>query len=83
MLFTVGYMIFFHLENQSLTPYLYVHHDLEAVKHIMRVASGLNSLVLGEPQIFGQIKDAYNYAHKANSIHQVLENLFQHIFKTV
>ncbi|WP_321324808.1 glutamyl-tRNA reductase [Thiomicrorhabdus sp.] len=74
---------FFQLENQSLTPYLYVHHDLEAVKHIMRVASGLNSLVLGEPQIFGQIKDAYNYAHKANSIHQVLENLFQHIFKTV
>jgi len=43
----------------------------------------LNSLVLGEPQIFGQIKDAYNSAHKSESIHQVLENLFQHIFKTV
>ncbi|MEA1988944.1 MAG: glutamyl-tRNA reductase [Pseudomonadota bacterium] len=74
---------FFELEPQALTPYLYVHHDLEAVKHIMRVASGLNSLVLGEPQIFGQIKDAYNAAHKSESIHQVLENLFQHIFKTV
>jgi len=74
---------FFELETQSLTPYLYIHHDLEAVKHIMRVASGLNSLVLGEPQIFGQIKDAYNAAHKTESIHQVLENLFQHIFKTV
>ena len=74
---------FFTLPEQALTPYLYVHHDLEAVKHIMRVASGLNSLVLGEPQIFGQIKDAYNHAHKAESIHQVLENLFQHIFKTV
>lgn len=74
---------FFALEQQALTPYLYVHHDLEAVKHIMRVASGLNSLVLGEPQIFGQIKDAYNAAHKSESIHQVLENLFQHIFKTV
>ncbi|GAB6069438.1 glutamyl-tRNA reductase [Thiomicrorhabdus hydrogeniphila] len=74
---------FFDLDTKSLTPYLYIHHDLDAVKHIMRVASGLNSLVLGEPQIFGQIKEAYNSAHKANSIHQVLENLFQHIFKTV
>jgi len=43
---------FFDLEEKSLTPYLYIHRDLEAVKHIMRVASGLNSLVLGEPQIF-------------------------------
>ncbi len=74
---------FFKLQSETLNPYLYIHHDLEAVKHIMRVASGLNSLVLGEPQIFGQIKDAYNHAHKADSIHQVLENLFQHIFKTV
>lgn len=74
---------YFDLNAETLDPYLYVHHDLDAVKHIMRVASGLNSLVLGEPQIFGQIKDAYNHAHKAESIHQVLENLFQHIFKTV
>ena len=74
---------FFELENNQLSPYIYQHHDLEAVKHIMRVASGLNSLVLGEPQIFGQLKDAYNSAHRAESIHQILENLFQHIFKTV
>lgn len=74
---------FFKLEDQTLTPYLYTHHGQDAVKHIMRVSSGLNSLVLGEPQIFGQIKDAYNAAHKADSIHQTLENLFQHIFKTV
>ncbi len=74
---------FFELEADVLNPYLYIHHDLEAVKHIMRVSSGLNSLVLGEPQIFGQIKDAYNAAHKADSIHQTLEKLFQHIFRTV
>ncbi|VAW47330.1 Glutamyl-tRNA reductase [hydrothermal vent metagenome] len=74
---------FFELELSALTPYLYLHHDLDAVKHIMRVSSGLNSLVLGEPQIFGQIKDAYNAARKANSINRTLENLFQHIFKTV
>ncbi|GKT11900.1 MAG: glutamyl-tRNA reductase [Thiomicrorhabdus sp.] len=74
---------FFELDENSLTPFLYIHHDLEAVKHIMCVSSGLNSLVLGEPQIFGQIKDAYNAAHKADSIHQTLEKLFQHIFRTV
>lgn len=74
---------YFQQPADTLTPYLYVHHDLDAVKHIMRVASGLNSLVLGEPQIFGQIKDAYSNAHKAESVHQTLDNLFQHIFKTV
>ena len=74
---------YFALPEQTLVPYLYVHHDLNAVKHIMRVASGLNSLVLGEPQIFGQIKDAYNTGHKAESVHHTLENLFQNIFKTV
>ena len=74
---------FFELESGTLSEFLYIHYDLDAVKHIMRVSSGLNSLVLGEPQIFGQIKDAYNAAHKADSIHQTLENLFQHIFRTV
>lgn len=74
---------FFELQDDSLMPFLYSHQDLDAVKHIMRVASGLNSLVLGEPQIFGQIKDAYNLAHKNTSIHHVMEPLFQHIFKTV
>lgn len=74
---------FFAQPEQSLLPYLYHYQSIDAVKHIMRVASGLNSLVLGEPQIFGQIKDAYNLAHKADSIHHTLENLFQHIFKTV
>ncbi len=74
---------FFELKDNTLTPYLYTYSDLDAVKHIMRVSSGLNSLVLGEPQIFGQIKEAYNAARKANSINRTLENLFQHIFKTV
>ena len=72
---------FFDLPADSLRPYLYLHQDLEAVKHIMRVASGLNSLVLGEPQILGQIKDAYNVAHKTDSVHHTLENLFQQVFR--
>jgi len=73
---------FFSLADQSLRPYIYLHQDLQAVIHIMRVASGLNSLVLGEPQILGQIKDAYNVAHKTESVHHTLENLFQHVFRT-
>ena len=74
---------FFDLNSDSIDQYIYEHTDLDAIKHIMRVSSGLNSLVMGEPQIFGQIKDAYNLAHKANTIHQQLDALFQHIFRTV
>lgn len=73
---------FFELAPASLTPYVYLYQDLQAVAHIMRVASGLNSLVLGEPQILGQIKDAYNLAHKTDSVHHTLENLFQQVFRT-
>jgi glutamyl-tRNA reductase len=73
---------FFKLSESSLQAYIYLHQDLEAVKHIMRVACGLNSLVLGEPQILGQIKDAYNLAHKTDSVHHTLEHLFQQVFRT-
>lgn len=73
---------YFELTSQSLDDCLYQHQEIDAVRHIMRVASGLNSLVLGEPQILGQIKDAYNAGHKADSIHHTLENLFQQVFKT-
>lgn len=74
---------YFQLTPNSLSEYLYQKSDLDAIKHIMRVSSGLNSLILGEPQIFGQIKDAYGLAQKADSIHQKMDALFQHIFKTV
>jgi len=74
---------FFDFDSQQLTPFLYRYQNIDAVKHIMRVASGLNSLILGEPQIFGQIKDAYNAAHKNEAVYQNLDTLFQQIFKTV
>lgn len=73
---------YFELHDGRIDDYLYQHTDLDAIKHIMRVSSGLNSLVLGEPQILGQIKDAYNLAHKSDSIHQTLDSLFQYVFKT-
>lgn len=73
---------FFELADKQLEPYIYLYEDLEAVKHIMRVATGLNSLVLGEPQILGQLKDAYNLAQKSNTINHNLDKLFQHVFRT-
>ena len=47
------------LSAREWNPYQYVRHSDHAVRHIMRVASGLDSMILGEPQILGQIKDAY------------------------
>ncbi|MEJ2760892.1 MAG: glutamyl-tRNA reductase, partial [Gammaproteobacteria bacterium] len=56
-------------------------HSLDAVKHLMRVASGLDSMVLGEPQVLGQLKTAYQTALTAGSVGQLLGRLFQHSFK--
>mgnify|MGYP000871630492 CR=1 FL=1 len=61
----------------SLDPYLYRHLDGEAVRHLFRVACGLDSMVLGEPQILGQLKDAWRLAHRAGSLGTTLERLFQ------
>jgi glutamyl-tRNA reductase len=52
----------------------------EAIRHIFRVACGLDSMVLGEPQILGQLKDAYRQAQKAGSVGSRLSRLFQHTF---
>ncbi len=71
---------FHHLKNEDLAPYIYSYADNEAVQHILRVASGLDSLVMGEPQILGQIKDAYTHANDAGAIGQQLNRLFQHTF---
>lgn len=53
-----------------------------AVRHMMEVASGLDSMVLGEPQIFGQMKSAYSNAQHANTLGPELSRLFQHIFSS-
>lgn len=68
------------LSLESISPYLYTHQDGEAVQHILRVASGLDSLVLGEPQILGQIKEAYMQAAASGVIGSQLNQLFQHTF---
>jgi glutamyl-tRNA reductase len=70
-----------HLKIQDLNPFLYSYPDVNAVKHILRVASGLDSMVIGEPQVLGQLKTAYKAAIEAGSIGQLLGRLFQHSFK--
>lgn len=68
------------LKKEDVEPYIYLHNNNDAVQHILRVASGLDSLVLGEPQILGQIKDAYSIANQAGTIGRQLNRLFQHTF---
>jgi len=63
-----------------ITPSLYWHSDQTAVNHMMRVACGLDSLVLGEPQILGQMKQAYSQAKAAGSMALVMDRLFQRTF---
>ena len=68
------------LNKEDVEPYIYLYSNDDAVQHILRVASGLDSLVLGEPQILGQIKDAYSTANQAGTIGRQLNRLFQHTF---
>lgn len=69
-----------HLRQEEIDPFLYTHQDRDAVRHMLRVAAGLDSMVLGEPQILGQMKDAYRCARDAGALGQQLEKLFQHSF---
>jgi glutamyl-tRNA reductase len=64
----------------DLDKHLYQHEGEDAARHLIRVASGLDSLVLGETQILGQLKDAWQQAHDAGSLGKVLDRLFQHTF---
>ena len=58
----------FHgLEKGALEPHLYAYWEADAVRHILRVAAGLDSMILGEPQILGQMKDTYQLATEAGS----------------
>ncbi len=71
----------FHgIDPAEVAPYLYLHQDHAAVRHLLRVASGLDSLVLGEPQILGQVKQAYQTACDAGATAKILGRLFQHSF---
>lgn len=71
---------FHRLHLADIEPHLYLYPGAEAVKHVFRVASGLDSMVLGEPQILGQMKTAFAEAHKAGATGKILNRLFQQTF---
>lgn len=71
---------FHHLDEATLRPYLYTLRDADTVRHMLRVASGLDSMILGEPQILGQMKCAYQCAAEAGCVDTLLSRLFQHTF---
>lgn len=64
----------------KLDEFLYRHDENDAVRHMFRVATGLDSMVLGEPQILGQVKDAYQLARETQSLKAPMDRLLQHTF---
>ncbi|HET7930230.1 MAG TPA: glutamyl-tRNA reductase [Rhodanobacteraceae bacterium] len=73
-----------HARNQMtpgrLDEFLYRHTGVDAVRHVFRVATGLESMVLGEPQILGQVKDAWRAARSAHTLHAPMDRLLQNAF---
>ncbi len=68
------------LSREELEPAMYIYHQQEAVQHIMRVACGLDSMVLGESQILGQMKEAFSESCAAGTVGTLFNRLFQHVF---
>jgi glutamyl-tRNA reductase len=70
----------FGLDKALLAPHLYQHSDQEAVRHLFRVAASLDSMVVGEPQILGQVKEAFAVARASGTVAGQLEHLLQSAF---
>ena len=66
-----------NLSDTDLLPYAYIHHDEAAIKHLFSVASGLDSMLVGEYEILGQLRQAFKEAEKANMVGLPLLRLFQ------
>jgi len=71
---------YFHLDPQELDPHLYEFRGKEAVRHLFRVASSLDSMVVGEAQILGQVKEAYATARAIGTVRGQLDQLFSRAF---
>ncbi|RTZ14062.1 glutamyl-tRNA reductase [Vibrio aquaticus] len=71
---------FHQVSPEDLKPSLYVHEEQAAIRHLMRVSCGLDSLVLGEPQILGQVKQAYSDSREHKAVDSAIEKLFQKAF---
>ena len=71
-----------NLTDAEMEEHCYVRERDQAVQHLFRVSGGLESLVLGESQIVGQLKESWQMAHQAGAVGKVLDRLFQHAFAT-
>ncbi len=71
---------YFAVPVASLTQHLYEYREREAVRHLFRVASSLDSMVVGEPQILGQVKESYTVAREVGAVSSTLEGLLQRAF---
>ena len=69
-----------HVDPQWLRPYLYHHQEKDAIRHLFRVAASLDSMVLGEPQILGQLKDAYEVAKSQGTVNGFLDTVMTRAF---
>jgi len=69
------------LPQDFLNQHIYSHRDEEAVRHLFRVASSLDSMVVGEPQVLGQVRHAYSLAVEAGTAGRVLNRLVHHTFR--
>jgi len=71
----------FHgLNSGEVSQHLYAHNHTDSIRHALQVACGLDSLILGEPQILGQMKQAYAHANEQGTMGSLLGKLFQHAF---
>ena len=71
---------YFRLEPSAYEPHLYEYRENEAVRHLFRVTSSLDSMIVGEPQILGQVKVAYTTARGVGTVHSRLDHLFTRAF---
>jgi len=77
----INWLSHYHnISNQLLKQHIYTYRDAEVVRHLLRVACGLDSMILGEPQILGQLKTAYTIAREQKTASKLLSKLFEHSF---
>ncbi len=74
--------VFYGIRLDEFAHCFYVHRDEEALRHLFRVASGLDSMVVGEPQVLGQVKQAYFLAKQAETCGNALDPVFHRVFNT-